>query len=46
VGTGDFWGADFSSGLDNLKLRGSVGGYVLHEVNVEAYTRGLEYRFN
>lgn len=45
-GTDGFWGAGFSYGLDNLKFRGSVDRYSLDEVDVEAYTLGLEYRFN
>ena len=45
-GVDAFWGAGFSYGLDNLKFRGSVDRYSLDEVDVEAYTLGLEYRFN
>lgn len=45
-GVDAFWGAGFTYGLDNLKFRGSVDRYSLDEVDVEAYTLGLEYRFN
>jgi len=45
-GTDGFWGAGFTYGLDNLKFRGSVDRYSLDVVDVEAYTLGLEYRFN
>ena len=45
-GTDGFWGVGFSYGLDNLTFRGSVDRYSLDDADVEAYTLGLEYRFN